>query len=278
MALMCSAASMRSRNVRQEIMLAWRYEKPYIPLLLDDYLLSLNGFPEQIAYWLEGNQWIEVLDHPDKEWLPRLTRALQRRDGQPFHPSLQGPSLIPTEHTIRGLLSLSGYTDQFWPTTPGEAEKIRGRTRSAGLRGCRDIAAPQEGAGHTFRIGDHTNVVLESAREGYLTLLDFGTSGRIYGVCPSRFIPDPHIAPGKHVFPSEDSPHPTFVATGRPGREELLAIITDEPLDLDWMPTDPRVPAKVLSAHDLDDLLRQVRQLDSNRWTAYATYFTIAGS
>ncbi len=273
MALMCSAASMRSRNVRQEIMLAWRYEKPYIPLLLDDYLLSLNGFPEQVAYWLEGNQWIEVLHHPEKEWLPRFKRALQKGDAPPSHTE---PSLIPTEHTIRGLLSLAGYTDQFWPTTPGEAEKIRGRTRGTGLRGCRDIAASQDGVGHTFRIGDHVNVVLESAREGYLTLLDFGTSGRVYGVCPSRFIPDPHIVPGKHIFPSGDSPHPTFIATGRPGQEELLAILTDEPLDLDWMPKDPKLPAKVLSLKDLDDLLRKVRHLDANRWSAYATYFMVA--
>src|SRR5262245_56519710 len=29
--LMCSQASMRSRNVKQEIQLAWRYNRPYLP-------------------------------------------------------------------------------------------------------------------------------------------------------------------------------------------------------------------------------------------------------
>ena len=35
LALMCSEASLASRNVRQEIMLAWKYQRPYLPLLLE---------------------------------------------------------------------------------------------------------------------------------------------------------------------------------------------------------------------------------------------------
>ena len=33
--LMCSAASLASRNVKQEIALGWEYERPYVPLLLE---------------------------------------------------------------------------------------------------------------------------------------------------------------------------------------------------------------------------------------------------
>lgn len=273
---------MRSRNVRQEVLLAWRYEKPYLPLLLDDSLLSINGFPEQIEYWLEGNQWVEILDNPEDHWLPRVVRALEKGiSGTATQPSTisstyQVPAPIRADYTIHGLLSLAGYTDQLWPTTPDEAANIRGITRGAGLRGCRDIAAPQDGVGHSFRIGDPLNVVLETAREGYLTLLDFGTSGQIYCVCPSQFIPDPHLEPGKYVFPVEGSPYRTFFATGLPGREQLLAIITDEPLNLEWMPKDPKVPAKILSASDLSLLLDTLQKMDQNHWAAYATYFTIS--
>src|SRR5262245_41980173 len=35
LALMCSDASLRSKNVKQEIQLAWKYERPYLPLLLE---------------------------------------------------------------------------------------------------------------------------------------------------------------------------------------------------------------------------------------------------
>ena len=66
--LMCSAASMRSRNVKQEIQVAWHYGRPYLPLLLDGTLG--RSYPKQVQYWLEGCQWIDVLDRPPPEWLP----------------------------------------------------------------------------------------------------------------------------------------------------------------------------------------------------------------
>jgi len=47
--LMCSDAALRSRNVKQEIQLAWKYERPYLPLLLEP-----TSFPEQLEYWLEA--------------------------------------------------------------------------------------------------------------------------------------------------------------------------------------------------------------------------------
>jgi len=47
--LMCSAASLASRNVRQEIQLAWRYDRPILPLLLEPVT-----FPDELIYWLEG--------------------------------------------------------------------------------------------------------------------------------------------------------------------------------------------------------------------------------
>lgn len=71
--LLCSAASLASRNVRQEIMLAWRFERPILPLLLEP-----TSFPDDIAYWLEGAQWIEVFARPEQDWLPLVGRALAR--------------------------------------------------------------------------------------------------------------------------------------------------------------------------------------------------------
>ncbi len=35
MLLMCSEVALVSRNVKQEIQLAWKHERPYIPLLLE---------------------------------------------------------------------------------------------------------------------------------------------------------------------------------------------------------------------------------------------------
>jgi hypothetical protein len=71
--LCCSAAAFSSRNVRQELALAWKHEVPVLPLLLEP-----AAQPDEVAYWLEGCQWIELLDHPVGEWLPEVLRALGR--------------------------------------------------------------------------------------------------------------------------------------------------------------------------------------------------------
>lgn len=69
--LFCSAASLSSRSVRQEVALAWRFERPYLPLLLDRVEI-----PKDVAFWLETSQWIYVLDRPEDEWLPKVLTAL----------------------------------------------------------------------------------------------------------------------------------------------------------------------------------------------------------
>ena len=45
----------------------------------------------------------------------------------------------------------------------------------------------------------------------------------------------------------QDARYDAFVVSGQSGREHLLAILTDEPLGLDWMPADPNVPARELT-------------------------------
>lgn len=67
----CSAAAFASRNVRQELQLAWRSERPYLPLRLDD-----TDAPKEVRYFLEGCQWVDVLDRSQVEWLPDVLRAL----------------------------------------------------------------------------------------------------------------------------------------------------------------------------------------------------------
>jgi len=71
--LLCSAASMVSRNVRQEVALAWKHERPILPMLVEPVEI-----PDDLAYWLEAAQWVEVLNRPEGEWLPDVVRSLGR--------------------------------------------------------------------------------------------------------------------------------------------------------------------------------------------------------
>lgn len=69
--LMASSFSLASRNVKQEIALAWEYECSYLPLLLEPVAI-----PDDVKYWLTAAQWVEVFDAPAAVWLPAALTAL----------------------------------------------------------------------------------------------------------------------------------------------------------------------------------------------------------
>jgi predicted ATPase len=69
----CSAAAFSSRIVRLEVALAWKHERPVVPLLLEPIPI-----PDDLAYWLEGTQWVEILDRPREAWLLDLMLGLRQ--------------------------------------------------------------------------------------------------------------------------------------------------------------------------------------------------------
>jgi hypothetical protein len=267
--LMCSAASMRSRNVKQEIQLAWCYGKPYLPLLLDDSITQ--QFPEQVQYWLEGVQWVDVRSRPTDAWLPEVKAGLQSAKvlgGLPHSPP-EIPPRIGQSDGLESLLRLASYTDQIWPV-PADAAK-RGAVRGA-LRG---LGAPQPSVQHAFRLGSRVRLMLELDRDAHLTLIDLGPEGICYGLCPSVFASEARLPAGTHVLPQPSSPYESFLITGRPGREQLIAILSQSALDLPWGEWSAERPARELTERDLAALLEQLRALPGDSWTSVATYFEI---
>ena len=274
MVLMCSDASMKSRNVRQEIKLAWCYERPYLPLLLDGSIVA--AYPKQVQYWLEGNQWIEVLDRPAEAWMPAIARAVAPLGIACRDVDAAAVAAAPVVESARfegglaGLRAASRYTTDVWPEA---AETLqRGVTR-----GGRGLGAAPTHAKHGFPLGSRVRLSIKSQREGHLLLVDEGPEDVTYCLCPSLFAPDARIEVGRTVLPQEQSPYDSFLLTGMPGREHLLAIITDEPLGLEWMSHDPGAPARVLSPTDIAELLGRLRTLEDDRWTALSTYFDVIG-
>src|SRR5437868_4000144 len=55
--VLCSPTSLESRNVQQEIQLAWESDCPILPLLLERTRL-----PDAVEYALAGRQWVELFD------------------------------------------------------------------------------------------------------------------------------------------------------------------------------------------------------------------------
>jgi TIR domain-containing protein len=114
--LMCSNAAMRSRAVAQEVQLAWKYQLGYLPLLLER-----TSFPEQVEFFLEGCQWIEVLDRPTERWMADVLGALHNAGvfcSIPVHQGSSEKSLIRPRRPsagLEGLWSMAKFTDRIWP-------------------------------------------------------------------------------------------------------------------------------------------------------------------
>jgi len=267
--LMCSNASMRSKNVKQEIQLAWKYDVPYLSVLLEPV-----QYPEQIEYWLEGWQWIEIQDSSSTQWLSRLLEAMQFYLGSTGENFMETPSAlhsteIKIDNGITTLRKLASFTDQIWPIPANTAH--RGPAGST----LRDLGAPQDNVRHDFRLGDRVRLAIETEHDSHLLLLNEGTSGAIYCLCPSLFAPETFLARGKHILPQPNSPYDSFVVSGSTGQEHLLAILTDDPLDLDWLPQEDETTARVLSREDISNLLQRLDGLEANQWSVLSTWFQI---
>lgn len=258
--LMCSDAAMRSWAVKQEIQVAGEAGKILLPVLLEH-----TNYPAQLEFFLAGRQWIEVLDRPESAWLPTMLAALERvatvDDKDRDSPSGD-------VWTLDGLRRAARLTDQIWPI---RAQHLHQHFVSSTVRG---LGSPQEGVEHGFRIGDRVRLAVESDRDGYLLLLDQGPEDILYCLCPSQFAPDRRLNRGLTILPQPASPYDAFVLSGKPGREQLLAIISDTPLRMNWKRTS-RSPAHVLNDTDVAALMQQLGNMEANRWVALSTYFDI---
>jgi len=271
--LMCSAASMRSRNVKQEIQLAWAYEKPYLPLLLDDSISST--YPKQVQYWLEGCQWIMVQGKSPSDWLPSAMQSLKlfgmgdnqkkTKFGSPFCKKPQEDA----DMSLSALYKLASFTDRIWPVAADSAK--RGLTQGT----TRGLGAPQPDVKHGYQLGSRLRIVIEADEAGHLLLLDQGPEGITYCLCPSQFAPNSRLEVGRTVLPQPQSPYDSFVVSGVPGRERILAIVTKEPLGLDWASRSSHEPARVLSLEHEKQLVSRLRVLEPDQWISFSTYFEV---
>ena len=81
LAVLCTPSSVASRNVRQELQLAWDLDRPILPVILEPV-----EFSDAMSYFLQGRQWIDASNRPASEWLQELEAAVARLDMQPGTP------------------------------------------------------------------------------------------------------------------------------------------------------------------------------------------------
>jgi hypothetical protein len=173
----------------------------------------------------------------------------------------------PIELLYRRLVTLQHepeFTDQIWPVIVHRPNRDR------------DLGTlPDHHNKRSCRLGSRIHIALELNLEGHLLLLDQGTSGTMYCLCPSQFAQNTRLSSGRINLPQIDSDHDTFFIAGHPGRERLLAIITDKPLNLDWIPSEPNTPARALYLDDIDTITSKLGSMHKDCWKALTTHFNL---
>lgn len=103
----------------------------------------------------------------------------------------------------------------------------------------------------SVRLGSYIRVEINFDPPGYLLLIQKDTAGQVWCFCPSCFAPQSHIITGKTSLPQEGSPITSFPIEGTPGKEVILAVITAEIPNLNWLPQGNDDPLELTDKHIL---------------------------
>jgi hypothetical protein len=106
----------------------------------------------------------------------------------------------------------------------------------------------------SFRLNSRIRFEVNLDSTGYLLLLEKGTSGKMWCLCPSGFAPELKHLGGWVSLPQASSRHKYFKLTGSPGQEEMVAVMTKDVPRLDWLP-QPGEPLLQLREGHLTGLL-----------------------
>jgi hypothetical protein len=106
----------------------------------------------------------------------------------------------------------------------------------------------------SFRLDSEIRFEVNLDSAGYLLLLEKGTSGKMWCLCPSGFAPQARHPGGRVRLPQAGSRHKYFKLTGSPGQEEIVAVLTKDVPRLDWLPK-PGEPLLQLREGHLTGLL-----------------------
>lgn len=109
-----------------------------------------------------------------------------------------------------------------------------------------------------IRIGEFVSYHFRSEKDCYLLLINIGADGNIVQLFPNGFNPDHHIKAYKRYVIPEKNSDMKLEATGPPGTEKLLAIVSETPFNL--FPTDFSYSPYFILDKDNKPLLKEVRK------------------
>jgi hypothetical protein len=155
------------------------------------------------------------------------------------------------------------------------AFKIEVWTEKGDFHGARDITViPRT---NTYKIGDKINLYFRAEKECYLTLINYGTSGKLTVLLPNALSQDNFIKRGRiYAIPGEDYPF-DYILSGPPGTERLKAIATTRRISLMDVAYDEGEVFHTSSAaaRDISVVAKNIQSAAPNEWAEALCEFEV---
>jgi DNA-binding Xre family transcriptional regulator len=116
----------------------------------------------------------------------------------------------------------------------------------------------------SVRLGNYIQFEINLQIPGYLLLIQKDTCGQIWCFCPSPFAPQPQLENGKTSLPQMGSPMTAFPVEGKPGKEQILAIISPNIPNLQWLLQESDEVLELTESH-LMELINHVNTNEGNQ-------------
>ncbi len=142
-------------------------------------------------------------------------------------------------------------------------------------KGARDISIVPKAK--NYRIGDKINLYFCSEKDCYLTLLNYGTSGKLTVLLPNSFSQDYFIQGGRtYAIPGEEHKF-DYILSGPPGTERIKAIGTTSKIDLIDMKFDKDEVFKTSSAaaRDISVVSKKIESAAPQEWAVAMCEFEV---
>ena len=100
----------------------------------------------------------------------------------------------------------------------------------------------------TFKAGDRIEFHAKADRDGYLTIVDLGTDGKVIVIYPNELDRDNRVKAGQTVSVPTSAMKTEFQAQDPAGRGIVRAFLTDRPLELNFSEGDASQATRVVAA------------------------------
>gem|GEM_PF-4282674 len=142
-------------------------------------------------------------------------------------------------------------------------------------KGARDISVMSKS--RNYRIGDKINLYFRSEKDCYLTLLNYGTSGKMTLLLPNAISQDNFIKTGRtYAIPGEEYPF-DYILSGPAGFERIKAIGTNRQINLIDMKFDKNEIFRTSSsaARDISVVAKKIETAATGEWAEAMCEFEV---